>query len=295
MKRKIIPLLGLLMFFSCNKKEIKEQQNAKISILKKVDITNALLRENIKSYQTIAVLDHHRMAQAEGVYTPPSILTIFSDSAINSELLLKDQLIGLDLPFKILTYSEPDTTGASIAYTSADFIQKRHNLTAEDVSNYRKSLTTALNHFDEHLISKTKLDSVSKGFGMIQIPSDFDFQTTIKNLKAIVHAQNDTKWFGEIDYQKQAKNLNIKIEPTTLLLFGAPKPGAMAMITSPKIGLDAFCQKLLVYEQNGKTVVAFNDIVAFSKLYYHSATKPQIGINQRLITTFTKAITIQKN
>ena len=63
------------------------------------------------------------------------------------------------------------------------------------------------------------------------------------------------------------------------------------MMTSPKIGLEAFCQKLLVYEDaDGVVWVAFNDIVAFANLYYGTATKPQQMINQRLIATFSKAV-----
>ena len=64
------------------------------------------------------------------------------------------------------------------------------------------------------------------------------------------------------------------------------------MMTSPKIGLDAFCQKLLVYENESNEVwVAYNDIVAFADLYYQTSTKPQQMINQRLKMTFSKAVT----
>ncbi len=64
-----------------------------------------------------------------------------------------------------------------------------------------------------------------------------------------------------------------------------------AIMTSPKTGLDAFCQKLLVYEDDkGEVWVAFNDIVAFANLYYGTATKPQQMINQRLIAAFSKAV-----
>jgi uncharacterized protein (DUF302 family) len=64
------------------------------------------------------------------------------------------------------------------------------------------------------------------------------------------------------------------------------------MFTSPKIGLDAFCQKLLVFEnEEGDIFIAYNSIEAFAQLYYNATTKPQKLINQRLKLTFTKAIT----
>ena len=105
-------------------------------------------------------------------------------------------------------------------------------------------------------------------------------------------SQGDTKWFGDVNYTSNALTLGVKIRPTILLLFGGPARGGKAMMTSPKIGLDAFCQKLLVFEnENGEVWVAYNDIVAFAKLYYSNSTKPQHLINKRLHTTFTKAVT----
>ena len=38
------------------------------------------------------------------------------------------------------------------------------------------------------------------------------------------------------------------IKPTTLILFGGPAPGAKAMNGAATLGLDAFCQKFLVWE-----------------------------------------------
>ena len=95
-------------------------------------------------------------------------------------------------------------------------------------------------------------------------------------------AQGDTKWFADVDYQEQASIVGVELRPTILLLFGGPAPGGKAMMTSPKIGLDAFCQKLLVYEnEDGEVWIAYNDIVAFAELYYQTSTKPQQMINQK--------------
>ena len=57
------------------------------------------------------------MAKEEDVYTPPSIATIFSDPVVNTPLIKENPLIGIDLPFKILCFSEADTTKVSMAYT----------------------------------------------------------------------------------------------------------------------------------------------------------------------------------
>ena len=186
------------------------------------------------------------MAQEAGVYTPPSIATIFSKSKVDIALNQENQLVGLDLPFKFLCYAEPDTLDVKIAFTSADFIQKRHHIDIDLLADYRASMSKVLESFPQKMVSITNVSAVDEGFGIISIKSDFDLSSTVKNLRDIVMSQGDTKWFADVDYQKDASALGIALGPTTLLLFGGPAPGGKAMMTSPKIGLDAFCQKLLV-------------------------------------------------
>lgn len=293
MKKIILYSFLLLAVNACQssnegENEIVSTQNPSIS--ERVSTVNEALQKKVNSYYTIS-LDHHKMAQEEGVYTPPAIATIFSDPEINTPLIQANPLIGIDLPFKTLVYSEPDTGSVYLAFTSADFITKRHGLNSEQLMPFQHKISQILDRLDGSQLSSTSTDSVSKGYGIIQIESDFDYSSTIENLKNVVNAQSDTRWFGEIDFQKDAEVIGQKTLPATLLLFGGPAPGGKAMMSTPKIGLDAFCQKLLVFQnEDGQTWIAFNDIVAFSNLYYGTATKPQIMINKRLIATFTQAI-----
>ena len=299
---KFIKSVALFFCFafilSCgeNKKnDIVKGTLKKESITKKVDNVVKQLDKSISSFNTIATLDHHRMAAEVGVYTPPSIATIFSDAKIDVAIVKENQLAALDLPFKVLCYTEADTANAKVAYTSSEFIQKRHQLDPNLLTDYQSNMDKVLAVFPKEMISETDMTTVNKGFGIVSVKSDFDYTTTVQNLRDIVMSQGDTKWFADIDYQKEAANLDVEIRPVILLLFGGPAPGGKAMATSPKIGLDAFCQKLLVFENEaGEVWIAYNDIVAFAKLYYQSSTKPQQMINQRLKMTFTKAVTNQK-
>lgn len=290
-------IICLSLLISCGEKAKKESiaiSPVKESISQKVDNAAKQIEGEIASFKSIATLDHHRMAAEVGVYTPPSIAIIFSDSKINNTIIQEHQLAGLDLPFKILSFTEADTTNVSVAFTSSEFIQKRHQLDPSLLMNYNSAMSKVISTFPKEMISVTNEEGVTEGFGIVNLKSDFDFTTTVSNLRKIVMSQGDTKWFADLDYQKEAANDDIIIRPTTLLLFGGPAPGGKAMMTSPKIGLDAFCQKLLVYENsNGEVWIAYNDIVAFAELYYETSTKPQQLINQRLKMTFSKAVTKQ--
>jgi uncharacterized protein (DUF302 family) len=286
-------ILSLALITSCGGKSDIEiaAELVKIEIVtKKVDNAVETLEGQISSFKTITALDHHRMAEEEGVYTPPSIVTIFSNTKVNSNLLKINQLIGIDLPYKVLCFSEPDLADASIAYTSPEFIIKRHGLKDHDLVDFSIDINTVVNSFPKNTISSTDVSHVEKNFGIIIKQSEFDFNTTLKNLMIAVKGQGDTEIFGEIDFQLEAKQNNIELSPTTLILFGAPEPGGKAMNKCPKIGLDAFCQKLLVYEKEDEVFVAYNDIVAFSELYYSDWTIPQRVINYRLNSVFEDAI-----
>ena len=280
--------------YSCNAQN-KNGTAEDISISKKVDYYVENLKKNISEFQLVLTIDHSRLAANEGFYMPPAVVYFFSDPALNSKLLRINPLIGWDLPFKVLCYSEPGTTSVSVAFTSAEFIAARQGIPINLLDDYKDQITSILSNFPSNSLSQTNVDSFKLNFGINLIESDFDFEQTIANLKKIIMSQGDTKWFGEINYQKEASTLGINIFPSTLLLFGGPAPGGKAMSDSPKLGLDAFCQKVLVYQDvEGKVMVAFNDIVAFAELYYGRTTQPQQMINQRLKSTFTMAVSNSK-
>ena len=286
----LTPIIFILLSCTSNDKSKKGGEGKDIRT--KVDKQADILKSSIQEFNYILSIDHSRLAEEAGVYTPPSIVTLFSNSKVNSELIRINPMTGLDLPYKVLCYSEPDTANAVVAYTSPTFLQKRHGLQDNDLREFENDMKNALTNFSETRIISTSFEKVKLNYGIIQLKSDYDFETTIQQLKKVIKAQNDTKWFGEINFQKEANELNIEIHKTTLLLFGGPAPGGQAMFDCPRLGLDAFCQKLLVFENNKKQViVALNDIPAFAELYYNRSTKPQEIINNRLKITFETAIT----
>jgi len=141
------------------------------------------------------------------------------------------------------------------------------------------------------MCSPVALDSISPGYGVIELTSDFSFGSTIERLRQSVLSQGDTKWFGEVDFLEAAKPRRIEVSSATLLLFGGPGPGGRAMAQFPKLGLDAFCQKVLVYQDGARNVkVAFNDIVAFAELHYGQSAPPHKVIDDRLKETFSLAV-----
>lgn len=257
-----------------------------------IDQSFEAIESAIKSQELIEVLqiDHARLAAAVNVEMPPAQVQLFSDAAINAALMQDNIRAGLDLPFRVLSYD--DKGMPAVSYTSADFITKRHGLTdTAALSDFDARLNDILAPLSDVNAMPTPTDGVTLNFAVLELSSPYSVTETAALLKAAVTAQSDTIWFGEINFQTEASEVGVTLPAAQLLLFGGPAPGGVAMADYPAIGLDAFCQKLLVYEdEGGKTVILFNDIKALAELYYASSIKPHEMLNQRLTATFSDAI-----
>ncbi len=80
-------------------------------------------------------------------------------------------------------YAEPDTLNAQIAYTSSDFIQKRHNVHSDLHLEYHSSINQVIEYYSKDLISITDVFEVKKGFGIVKIKPDFYYETTVQKLR----------------------------------------------------------------------------------------------------------------
>ena len=114
---------------------------------------------------------------------------------------------------------------------------------------------------------------------------------TLDRGQAAIDAQDDTVNFGRVDFQQRARDEGLLIRPSTLVLFGGPGPGAKAMSEAPTLGLDAFCQKFLVWEdESGQVHLSFNDLLALAERQGVGPSLPLRVINRRLESVFTEAL-----
>lgn len=260
-------------------------------LVQAVDELQQQIAANTDRFVPVATIDHARLASEAGVEMPPCIVTIFSDPESNAPLIQSNPLIGLDLPHRILAYAEPGASAANIAFGDANYLARRHSIADPALlSPYGRVLDEALVGISTEMQLPVAVDGIDDGFGIHNLVSEHSFSETVSRLKAVVSGQGDTVWFGDLDFQAEAAPQDIDVRPTTMLLFGAPAPGGMCMAEFPRLGLDAFCQKLLVYEDDQQQVrVAFNDIVSFATLHYGRNNPPQEVVNSRLDAAFRSA------
>ena len=88
--------------------------------------------------------------------------------------------------------------------------------------------------------------------GIVRVKSSYNFQETIARLKKDIAAKG-IRFFSEIDQTKLAADAGIKLNPSTLLVFGNPPLGTQFITANPNAGLD-WPVRLLVFQDDSGTV-----------------------------------------
>ena len=255
------------------------------------EILEANVRGN-PAFEIIVDIDHSRLAQDAGSTMPPAHVLLWSDPALDAALLQQNPLAGLDLPLRALAFEDQQTGKAAVIANSYDYVARRHAL-PEDAAlreRYGAALARAMAGLPDSVIAHFAADAMPDA-GVVTLRSVHDFGETARRVQAAIDAQADAVTFGRIDFAERAKAQDVVLPPTVLILFGGPGPGGKAMASAPTLGLDAFCQKLLIWQDDSGSVhVSFNDLLALADRQQVSGGVPLRLINRRLRQTFAEAL-----
>ncbi len=284
-------LLLACLLSGCSASEpVSTERLAAVDVL--VDTVTANLPAS--EMRLIADIDHARLAADAGSSMPPARVLIFSEPELEARLMALNPLIGVDLPLRVLLYEDTEDGSAKAIANSFDYIVSRYQLdspkTTELRTSYDRALNSALANLPESNLAKFASDVMDPD-GLITITSPYDFQKSLDVVKAAIDSQDDTVQFGAVDFQASARETGISLPPATLILFGGPGPGGQAMASAPTLGLDAFCQKFLVWQDvDGTTYVTFNDLLALAERQQVNKSIPLRVINYRLAKVFGDAL-----
>ena len=255
----------------------------------------AVMESNVsesEQLEKIVTIDHSRLGAEAGSVMPPANVLIFSNPTLESQLVSINPLTAIDLPLRVLAYESVTDNSTKIAFNSFEYISSRYALrdTQGLKSMFDDTMSTVLQGVEQVQIQPFE-DDTMQPHGIVTLDSPFDFDTTVQRLAAAIDGQDDTVWFGRVDFQERGMDQGIELPPALLLLFGAPAPGAKAMAEAPTLGLDAFCQKLLVWEdEEGIVRVSFNDLLAIAERQGAPKSVALRVINRRLESTFSGAL-----
>ncbi|MCA9076584.1 MAG: DUF302 domain-containing protein [Planctomycetaceae bacterium] len=253
------------------------------------------LEANVRSqsdFEVMVDIDHARLGAKAGSPMPPAHVLIWSDPELEASILKHNPLAAVDLPLRVLAYEDKRTGKAAVIANSYDFLAQRHSLPDDAAirSRYEAAISKATKGIPKDVIATFSSNSMPDA-GLVTLTSRHDFATTEKRILDAIQAQSDTVSFGTVDFARRSKTYGVDLRPLRLILFGGPGPGGKAMASAPTLGLDAFCQKLVIWQDEDGTVrVTFNDLLALAERQNVSGGLPLQIINRRLKETFSAAL-----
>lgn len=292
MIKRLLPALALLGLLGCSDADpIAPARYAQ------TDSTVAVITDNIErapDLQLVADIDHSRLAQEAGSPMPPARVLVFSNAPLESALIQLNPLLALELPLRILAYESPADRQSYVIHNAFDYLVSRYGLAGNTLpalrEGYERTLAVALTGVQPEARSGFDTNLMQPD-GIITLESPYDFQDTLARIKAAIDAQDDTLYFGEVDFQANARQQGAEVLPSYMILFGAPGPGGKAMAEAPTLGLDGFCQKFLIWQDEaGVTFLSFNDLLALAKRQGLSIPLALRVIDFRLKAVFEEAL-----
>jgi uncharacterized protein (DUF302 family) len=126
--------------------------------------------------------------------------------------------------------------------------------------------------------------------GVVRVKSAYGFAETIERLKKDI-AGKGIMFFSEIDQSKLAAGAGIKLNPSTLLVFGNPPLGTQFITSNPNAGLDWPVRLLLTQHDNGDVWAVWTDFEWIARRHNIRDRAAQFEMATKVVGSITSAIT----
>jgi len=124
--------------------------------------------------------------------------------------------------------------------------------------------------------------------GVIKQRSDYGFDETVVRLKGDI-ASKGIRFFDEIDHTKLGASADLKINRSTLLLFGNPPLGVQFLQANPIAGLDWPVRMLVTQDDDGSVWVSWTDFRFVAGRYQLRNREMQIAMASDVAASIASA------
>jgi len=237
----------------------------------------------------IAEIDHAANARAVGRVLNPTKTVFFGNPNLGTPLMQKNQLVGLDLPQKVLFFENNDALVFAM-YNSVAYLDSRYQLqdttTLGQVSGALENLTTTATNSE---VQRAANLIVEFGEGIITIESSQNFEQTYASLETAISSDENLDIFVQLDHQANASSVGMELRPTRVIVFGNPNLETPLMQNSQTTGLD-LPQKMLVWEdQDGIVKISYNDPLYLQQRHGISGNDSQVQQIALILEELAKA------
>jgi uncharacterized protein (DUF302 family) len=125
--------------------------------------------------------------------------------------------------------------------------------------------------------------------GVITVKSAHPFGETIARLKQDI-GDKKLMFFAEIDQAHLAADAGIRLNPSTLLVFGNPALGSQFMTSNPAAGID-WPVRLLVFEDiRGEVWLAYTDFAYIARRHHITDRDEAFGKASMVIASIASTV-----
>ncbi|HTL64220.1 MAG TPA: DUF302 domain-containing protein [Pseudolabrys sp.] len=125
--------------------------------------------------------------------------------------------------------------------------------------------------------------------GIVRVKSSYGFQETIARLKKDIAAKG-IRFFNEIDQTELAAGAGIKLNPSTLLVFGNPPLGTQFMTANPNAGLDWPVRLLVIQDSAGAVWTVYTDFAWIAARHGIVNRTEQFKMASMVIASITSSV-----
>jgi uncharacterized protein (DUF302 family) len=139
------------------------------------------------------------------------------------------------------------------------------------------------------LATAVHADAPSASSGVVKVKSAYPVDETIRRIKADV-AKKGILFFSEIDQAQLAANAGIKLDRSTLLVFGNPPLGVQFITAKPEAGLDWPVRVLVQQDANGDVWAVYTDFAWIAKRHGITNRDEQFRTASGVVESITSTI-----
>ncbi len=125
--------------------------------------------------------------------------------------------------------------------------------------------------------------------GVIRVKSVYDFHETVERLKKDIETKG-IRFFNEIDQSKLATDVGIKLNPSTLLMFGNPPLGTQFMTSNPNAGLGWPVRLLVIQDAAGAVWTVYTDFAWIAARHGIVNRSDQFKMASMVIASITSSV-----
>jgi uncharacterized protein (DUF302 family) len=125
--------------------------------------------------------------------------------------------------------------------------------------------------------------------GVVRVKSVYSQAETVSRLKKAV-ASKGIMFFSEINQSKLAAKAGIKIQPSTLLVFGNPPLGTTFLSSNPSSGLDWPVRLLVHQDANGDVWAVYTDFEWIARRHRIEDRSKEFEMASQVIAAITSSV-----